>query len=254
MKKIICVLLSLLLAATLCACGSSNTDSDSNNSEAKTEANTEAKGTTDMQTVLDPAEYVLYQNIFYNDMGSDYDGKNVVKEGTFTTLIDKYNNKTRYYVWGYNDQTKCCDYQWEINITDAENIPSNGSLVEVSGTFASSSDSLDGYWIENSEISVKSEYQGSDCDIDMTAMDGTLERVQLINMQNHANEFENKTVRIYGRVESADSVQHPYYDGAFSQKIESNDAMPAIGTVVIVEGIYSNGIITNATVKESNRF
>lgn len=248
MKKAISVLLAMVFAFSLCACTKANTDDAAEAAKADTDSSTA------LQTVLNPTEYVLYQNIFYNGKGADYEGQTVTKKGTFATIIDRFNDTTRYYVWGYNDQTKCCDYQWELNITDTSNLPGNGSLIEVCGTFTASDSSLDGYWIDNPAITVESEYKGADCDIDMTVMDATLERVQLINMQSYSDDFEGKTVCMYGRVETPASVQHPYYDGAFSQTFESSDTVPATGTVVIVSGVYSGGIITDASVEETDLF
>ena len=46
--------------------------------------------------------------------------------------------------------------------------------------------------------------------MDTTAMGGTLERVQLANLQGHPEQFEGKSVKVYGRIESPTSVQHPY--------------------------------------------
>lgn len=246
MKKILPIFLAIIMAVSFCAC-SGNNDEETENSGVQ--------ATAKMQTVLDPTEYVLYQNIFYNDQGADYENKTITKRGVFSTLYDKFNDKTRYYVWGYNDQTKCCDYQWEINITGNDPLPENGSLVKVEGTFASNENSLDGYWIENPKITVESKYESEKkFDIDMTTMDATLERVQIINMQQFSQDFEGKTVRAYGRISASNCIQHPYYDGAFTQIFESKDEIPAIGSVVIVEGVYSNGIITDATIEVTNDF
>ncbi|MGN1124365.1 MAG: hypothetical protein ACI4RR_08490 [Eubacterium sp.] len=245
MKKITALLLGFVLILSFCGCSKENKNDVSQEKEVS--SNT-------MQTVLDPTEYVLYQNIFYNDKGADYEGQTVTKKGIFTKITDQYNERERYYVWGYNDQTKCCDYQWELNITDTSNLPQCGCLIEADGTFTASDSALDGYWIDNPSITVKSEYNGNSCDIDMTTMDGTLERVQIINMQRFPEAFEGKTVTVYGRIETPSSIQHPYYDDAFSQSFESTDTAPATGTVVIVSGTYSNGTIINAEIEETNMF
>lgn len=207
-----------------------------------------------METVLEPSEYVLYQNIFYNDQGGDFDGKSVTKRGTFTVLYDRYSGVERYYVWGYNDQTKCCDWQWEIKADDTSSLPSNGSLVKVTGTFVSDENALDGYWITSPQITVEKAYNGADADVDMTTMSGTLERVQIINLQQHADYFDGKTVRAYGRVMNPTTLQHPYYDGAFEQPIEAKNEVPAIGTVVIVSGTVKDGKIVDATVEETDKY
>ena len=234
MKKMIAAILSVLLIGSLCACGSGGGDG--------------------MPVVFNPGEYALYTNIFYNDQGSDYDGKEVTKIGTFTSLQDRYNDVTRYYVWGYSDQTKCCDWQWELNLTDTGNLPSNGAQVEVKGIFSSHDAALDGYWIESPSISVKQEYHGPDCDVDMTTMSATLERVQLANMGNFMSDFEGQSVYAYGRVYSPTSIEHPYYDGVWVQDFESADTTPAIGTLVIVSGTFRDGVITDGAVSETAAF
>ena len=232
MKKIIAIILALVLAAAVCGCGKETTSTTAN-----------------MQTVLDQNEYTLYQNIFFNNMAKDYENKPVIKKGTFTTIIDAYNGVTRYYVWGYMDQTKCCDFQWELEVTDTSTLPSNGSLVEVSGTFTQNKEeALDGYWITNPQITVKSEYKGLDCDIDMTTMNGTLERVQVQNIQFKSEQFNGKTVAVYGRVKTMNSVQHPYYDDAFVLEFSTSDSVPAIGSDILVQGKVSNGGIENAKI------
>lgn len=249
MKKILFTLLCIIFLLSLCACHSSQ----SGNSETKTD-NTESSSSAVMQTVLNPSEYVLYLNIFNNGQGKDYEGKQVTKTGTFATIIDKYNNRTRYYVWGYNDNTKCCDWQWELNITDTSNLPSNGSLVEATGNFAASDESLDGYWIENPTIKVNAAYTGPACEVDMTTMSATLERVQLINIQQHPDDFEGKTIYSYGRVYDLTSIQHPYYDNVWVQSFETTDTIPAIGTCVIVNGTFSDGVLKNSNIKETDLF
>lgn len=246
MKKIITVLLCITIALTFISCSKDkNQNNEQNNNQAVSDS---------VETILTPAEYVLYQNIFYNDQAGDYVDKEVTKHGIFTVLQDEYNSVIRYYVWGYNDNTKCCDWQWEIFPSSTDNLPASGSTVDVSGVFVQSDNALDGYWIDNAQISVTAEYKGGDVDVDTTTMGGTLERVQVMNMQAHPDKFEGKTIKLYGRIENANSIQHPYYDNCFSQEFQSNDDVLAIGTKAVVEGTYQNGIITDATVVENNNF
>ncbi|MGN1349316.1 MAG: hypothetical protein ACI4VI_10265 [Acutalibacteraceae bacterium] len=245
MKRFISILLAALIALTFAACSGKTENTKGSVGEASPDK---------MQTILTPAEYVLYQNIFYNDQGGEYVGKEVTKMGIFTCIRDEFNSMTRYYVWGYNDNTKCCDWQWEIVPENTDNLPPVGSTVNASGIFAQDDNALDGYWIENVKIEVLSEYKKSTADIDMTTMGGTLERVQIVNMQNFKDNFEGKTVAAYGRIESPTSLQHPYYDGAFSQQFETKDEVQAFGTVVIVSGVYSGGVITDAAVSPTNDY
>lgn len=239
MKKILAIFISIVLAFGMCACGQQKKST----AAAKT-----------LPTIIDTTEYVLYQNIFMNEMGSDYEGKAVTKKGTFTTIRDEFNNVTRYYVWGYNDQTKCCDWQWELHFKETPKLPANGSLVEAVGTFTADEKSLDGYWIDDAKLTVKTEYNGPECDVDLTSMGGTLERVQLINIQQHPEKFEGNNIYVYGRVYSPTSIQHPYYDNTWTQEFSTTDTTPATGTVVIVSGILKNGIITESKVSETNQY
>lgn len=259
MKKILALILASALVFALAGCSSGNGGDETQPSSANTD-NTEyttqpaaykssgKSSGNSFETVLDTNEYAMYYNIFYNDMGADYENKPVFKKGTFATLYDEYSKVTRYYVWGYNDQTKCCDWQWELKPDNEKDLPSNGSLIEVTGTFTADEASLDGYWITDPEIKVKKEYKGPDCDIDMSTMSATLERVQTFYITNKYEGLEGKTVCMYGRVFSDSSIQHPYYNEAFEVPVETEDEMPAIGMMVLVSGTVTDGKITNATV------
>lgn len=242
MKKVISVLMCLAVILCFAGCGSGGgTEVSSGGDDFITVRN-------GVPAVINAMEYNLYQNIFYNNTGDDYVGQTVKKTGTFTCLYDRYSEMTRYYVWGYYDQTKCCDWQWEFKPKDTSSLPKNGSLVEMTGVFEKSNAALDGYWFTSPKLSVKQEYTGSTVDVDMTCMSGTLERVQMINIQNHADYFEGKALSFYGRVATNDVIQHPYYDGAFEQKVESAEALPAIGTEVIATGKFISGTVKDCTV------
>lgn len=266
MKKIIAVLLIIAVGFAFAAC--KGADSSADTVENTGDTNVSAPASDDTQyttqaaaykssgktsgksfdTILDTNEYAMYYNIFYNKLGDDYADKPVFKKGTFATLYDEFSHITRYYVWGYNDQTKCCDWQWELKVDDTSNLPSNGSLVEVSGTLTKSDDSLDGYWITEPKISVKKPYKGPAVDIDMSTMSATLERVEAYYVSSPENPLEGKTVCMYGRVKTISSVQHPYYNEAFEIGVETKDEMPAIGTMVLVTGTIKDGKIVDATV------
>lgn len=235
MKKLVCLILAVfLLGALLAGCDK-----------------TETLVTHGMTTVLDTTEYVLYQNIFFNGQSSAYTDKPVTKKGTFTVLFDAYNDRTRYYVWGYNDMTMCCDWQWEFVPRDAASLPAVGSVVEVTGTFTGNKNALDKFWIDDAAVSLVKEYKGVACDMDLTTMSGTLERVEIQNMQVFPAQFAGKTVSAYGRVNSPSSFQHPYYDNCFAQAFQTDDPVPAIGIQVIVTGTWqADGTITSATVTE----
>ena len=233
MKKLVLILLCCWL---LCACG-------------KTAPKSEG-----LPTVLMPSEYVLYTNIFYNQTGEDYVGDTFQKVGVYTRIYDAFNGRERYYVWGYKDATKCCDWQWEFVPAQGAELPSVGSQVEVTDAFAGSENALDGYWIEDAAIQVRTPYAAPATDIALTTMSDTLERVQLLNIQYKPEEFEGKDVYFYGRVSGPGVIEDPYYDGSWTQKIESADELPAIGTIVIVHGTVKDGVVTAATITPTEEY
>ncbi|MBR5109194.1 MAG: hypothetical protein IK099_03280 [Clostridia bacterium] len=209
------------------------------------------KTTAEVPVILNQAEYVLYQNIFYNDYGPQYDNTPVTKNGVFAVIQDGYSQKTRYYVWGYLDNTQCCDWQWEIVPKDTKNLPAPGSLVTVTGTFAKNeAEALDGYWIKDAEITTVTAYAGQTADLNMLAMSDTLERVQMYNIMYRAEYFDGKTYLAYGRIASGSMLQDPYYDGSWQIPFTSAEstASLAIGTSVRLSGKVISGTLAESTV------
>lgn len=243
MKKLIgALLLIVMMAAMFAGCSDEKNTTDVNNVE-------------EMPVVINTAEYTLYQNIFYNEMGSDYDGTEVTKQGTFATLYDAYNDVARYYVWGYNDETKCCDWQWEIKFdSEQDTHPSNGSFVTVKGEFVKDEAALDNYWIIHPEVTVQTEYQGTGCEIDMASMSGTLERVEIQNISFKPEYFEGKTASVYGRVLTPTALQHPYYDNAWEFAVNGKEELPGFGTMVLASGTLKEGTLTDAVYSETTQY
>ncbi len=235
MKKIAALGFALTLAVGLSACSKSKPDEE-------------------VPYILDPTEYVLYQNIFYNGTGDQYTGKTMTKTGAFAMLKDSYNQTFRYYVWGYNDETKCCDWQWEFVPSDPDNLPVPGSIIEMSGTFAQSDMALDGYWYEDATVKVKNEREKSEWDLDLTTMSDTLERVQLANVSGFPADFNGQSVSAYGRILSPTSLQDPYYDGSWQQGFASDEPIPAIGTMVIASGVFQDGVISDCSIASTELF
>ena len=245
MKRLSLILAIITVLCLVTSCG----DTAGGNGEG-------GEAITPFEVIINSNEYLLYQNVFYNDMSADYVNKETTKIGTFAKVYDRYNEVDRYYVWGYYDQTKCCDWQWEFNPADISSLPKEGSKITVKGMFTATDKALDGYWIENPAVTFKNEYEGELFDVNMCLMSSTLERVQLANMQQKPEFFEGKTVSTYGRMYSLDMIQHPYYDGSWTQKIVPADdsSIPAIGTPVTVIGTYTAGNISNCTVEKTSQY
>lgn len=224
----------LMLAAVLCAGCSGG--GNASGGDVKTVA--------EVPVIINQAEYLLYQNIFYNEYAAQYENKPVTKNGVFATIQDAYSNKTRYYVWGYLDNTQCCDWQWEFVPADTKSLPATGSLVTVTGTFVrNDAEALDDYWIKDAQVTTVTEYAGKTAEINMLAMSDTLERVQVLNIMNKQDAFEGKTFTAYGRIAGINTLQDPYYDGSWMIPFSSSSDAPAIGTSVVLTGKVASGML-----------
>ena len=249
MKKRILAVCSLLMVLVLlhgCGAGGAADTSKQSAGDVLTDGA--------MPTVVNTAEYTLYQNIFYNKLQSDYSGKDATKKGTFATLYDAFNDVTRYYVWGYNDQTKCCDWQWELKVDDTSNLPTNGSLVKVTGTYEEDEAALDKFWIVEPQITVEQAFAAREYDIDMQAMDNTLERVQTMNIVNKKEAFEGKTVCGYGRIQNKTTLEDPYYDNSWTIGISGDFDVPAFGTLVEITGTVRDGGIADCAIRSNSQY
>ena len=263
MKKLISLLLVLALALSFAACKAKidkdpttnpNTDpsgTDTSDVTQSSESQTDVNGNvipgnipegavTGIKEIFDPMEYTLYYNIFYQDQGGTYDGLEFTKVGTFAAIQDEWSGKTRYYVWGYNDKTRCCDYQWEFVPEDPSALPQNGSYIQVKGTFSYTEDqktgALDHYWLTDTKVKVFQEYTPAAYDYDLTTMSATLARVQLFSIQNYTDKFVGKTVLVYGRALSVNQLQHPYYNESWSLDFKAEGKTPAIGQYLVLGG------------------
>ena len=267
MKKLIALLLTLSLTFALAACGGkTNTDvvddatqaSGSDDSVATTAPTAQGAAlglqlNTGMKEKLDQLEYAAYVDIFYNQNGAEYENNTYTKDGVFAILEDAFSGVYRYYVWGYADQTKCCDYQWEFVMPNGMEVPEPGSYVTMTGKLTKSDDALDGYWFTDATLTVEEPFAHAGYDFDMTTDSPTLTRVQVINMQNFASQFADKTIRIYGRAMTLNSVQHPYYDNAWSMDFNyDGEAGFAIGDDILVEGVFT-AMDNNGSFIEGNR-
>lgn len=243
MKKLLALLLCVLSLLVLTACKGE-----------KAPEGGPASDSDEMPSVLDQMEYAVYQNVFFNKQADDYLGKTRSVEGTLARVRDAFSQKTRYYVWGYMDATKCCDWQWEFVPEDPESLPPSGSLVRLSGTMTRDEAALDKIWFTDAALELKTRYEPVACDVDMTTMSATLERVQLLNMQYKPDYFQGKTLRFYGRVFQLDSIQHPYYDNSWTQKLSGGTALPAIGTMVVVSGSWKDNAVQVTDVTPSSDY
>jgi len=264
MKKLISVLLALTLVLCLAACGAKGGDdtttataTDAVGDSTAADGNTSADENTTaapisnapgysngMTEKFDQMEYVAYTDLFYNGNTADYADKAVTKTGVFASIIDCWNgNITRYYVWGYADTTKCCCYQWEFVAPEGWTAPENGSTITVKGTLKQNDAALDKYWIEDCEITTDSAFKAADVDYDLTRISPTLVYVQVANMLKDTSYFEGKTVRLYGRAYTTNTIQHPYVDGSWQLDFTKEGFLPSIGEYMVLTGSFTSGHI-----------
>ena len=248
MKKLFSLIISLTIVLSLAACGGNTEEATTGNGEAVTNPSADAllsdgELNTGMKEKFDQMEYSAYVDLFYNDNGASYEGKTFKKDGTFAILKDAYSGVTRYYVWGYADNTKCCDYQWEIVLPEGTEIPEPGSYVKLQGTMEKNEAALDGYWLKDITLEVTDSFTNAGFDMDMTTMSPTLVRVQVINILQFPDNFKDIKVRIFGRALSANTIQHPYYNESWTMHFSETDEAPAIGKYILLEGTYSNKVV-----------
>ena len=228
MKKVISIALAFMLVFCFVACDSSS----------DAEAGGDDKVVENVVKILNPLEYTIYMNIFYSGQTDGYVDREYTKEGILAILHDSFSQKDRYYVWGYSDETMCCDWQWEFTVDDASTLPPIGSHVKVTGNFVANEGSLDGFWLEDASVETVATYKKAIGPYDTTTMSPTLTRVQIINMYRFPADYNGKDVKVYGRT-MIDGIQHPYYDGSWSMLVESAEPLPATGTYITVTGKFS---------------
>ena len=240
MKKVLSLILVLIFVFSFAAC--SGTEGDTTTSPADALLS-DGELNTGMKEKFDQMEYASYIDLFYNGNGSEYEGKTFTKDGTFAILTDAFSDVTRYYVWGYADNTKCCDYQWEIVLDEGTAIPEPGSYVKVKGTMEKSEAALDGYRLTDVTLEVKESFTDAGFDLDMTTMSPTLVRVEVINMLNFPDKFSDMKIRVFGRALSLTEIQHPYYNESWSMHFTQADTTPATGEYILLEGTFSGGSV-----------
>ena len=250
-KAIVSVLLAVFFILTCVGCGSSSEPGGGQDTKKADPTPAAPKESASRAETFSPDEYVLYQNIFYNGYGESFVDKPVNKEGVFAIIHDAYNDRVRYYVWGYYDQTKCCDWQWEFVPAEGAELPTPGSLITVSGTFAFDVRALDKYWIKDAEFTVKTAYTGPTAEIDMLSMSCTLERVQMYNFIGRSDAFPDNEFTAYGRIASVGALEDPYYDNSWKIDVKWDGTYPAIGTLVELKGTVSGGKLNVTDMKNA---
>ncbi len=266
MKKILASLIAIALLLTLGACKNNENEHDHDHGDSVTSgAQNNTPHTHDpsgadveyvknidfgFEDVISHEEDEAYHDLFYNKNTSAYENKKFTKEGIFAVIFDAYNEKERYYVWGYGHDTRDCCYQWEFVMPEGTKAPAPGSLIEVKGTMTHSEDALDGYWLTDASLSVKKAATETDFDYDLVSMSPTLMRVQIINMLNKSDFFKAVTVRIPGKTVNENTIAPAFTDDDWTLHFTSAKSHINADTLVIVEGTYNTAENTNVIKSE----
>ena len=211
----------------------------------KIPSNAPKTDTRGMKLKFDADEYKLYQTVMALTEGGYFEGNEVTKDGVFAVLQDDWSGKTRYYVWGYADTTKCCDYQWEFVPKDVSRLPAPGSYITVSGMLSFTEDqktgAMDHYWITDADVKTDTVFTPADCDYDLTVMSNTLAYVQISRMRSYPDIYNGATIRVFGRTLDADTLQHPYYNNVWNLDF-SADQSPTDGVYLILGGTLDTSV------------
>ena len=129
MKKLICILLAILMHASLAACG--GTQSGTGEAKADTSSKAEEKKTTSMSSTM---IYSEVQNMM--TAPDDYIGKKVKMAGQFNVAEVGDN---RYFACLIKDATACCasgvEFVWAGEHSYPGDYPEENAPITVTGTF-----------------------------------------------------------------------------------------------------------------------
>lgn len=261
MKKIlVAILLVFTVMLSLASCGEKPNDpsnngapdtsvsqdmsengSGSNTAETTIPANAPDESVVGIRETFNTLEYAAYMNIFYEKKGDEYENKVYTKTGTFSVLRDEYGDTDRYYVWGYADKTRCCDWQWEFVPSEPSSLPKAGSYIKMKGKLIKDEKALDGYRYVDVTVTTLEDFTPAD-GTDLTVMSPTLARVQIANMQYKPEKFNGKNIRIFGRALNGSCLQHPYYDGSWNMDmvLPAGESAPSTGQYLTVSGTFTS--------------
>ncbi len=271
MKKLTSLVLALTLLFALAACGKDEHahDEAGHTHEAAQQGDavhshdpsgppvtSVEKIETGLNEYYNADEDAAYHELFFDKKTSEYENKKFTKYGTFAVIYDAYNEVERYYVWGYGHESKDCCFQWEFVKPENAELPIPGSYIKVEGTMTADEKALDGYWLTNASVSVEEEFAATEYDYDFVTLSPTLMRVQITNMLQKPEQFADKSVRIFGRTLSENTLTSAYADDNWSVHFSASRDHLNADTIVMIEGTFNQGgassIITSSSITAEN--
>lgn len=140
MKKAVCILLTVLFAANLMACGDSSTTADENAVQSQNLSSETAFTDDGIDVDLTQLSSTMVYSEVYNMMYTpdDYIGKAVKMKGQFAYYEDP-ETKAQYFACIIADATACCSQGLEFILTGEHSYPNDypelGSEITVTGIF-----------------------------------------------------------------------------------------------------------------------
>ncbi len=135
MKKLLCLILSVICALSLAACGNETVSEEELNGDTDTAtASSETKAQVDLTTLSSTMVYSEVSNMMQNPQ--TYVGKKVKMKGQFAVAQDNGKN---YFACIIADATACCQQGIEFELAGEHTYPADypqlGSEITVEGTF-----------------------------------------------------------------------------------------------------------------------
>lgn len=240
-------------------------ETDEQNTESAQTEETEKEVNPDavlevLPLVISEDNWTKYRTAYADNKVDDMMYQTIEGEGIFCTVKNNKTDKNSYYIWGYADETRINDWQWQLDLDNYQgDLPTNGSLCSFSGTFVKSASADDYYWLANLSLKTITPVQlNSQYDYDLRVMSPTLAYYQLCNVLGYPDKTVGQSICLYGRVESLNmdgihtSLQHPTLNNFWSVQFDTQENVPIIDTTIVVSGnVTSSATITNATVKQS---
>ena len=140
MKKTVCILLTVLFAANLTACGVSSTTADESAAQSQNPSSETAFTDDGIDVDLTQLSSTMVYSEVYNMMYTpdDYIGKVVKMKGQFAYYEDP-ETKAQYFACIIADATACCSQGLEFILTGEHSYPNDypelGSEITVTGIF-----------------------------------------------------------------------------------------------------------------------
>lgn len=257
MKKITALLLALTLCLGIFACGKEEKPSEAEKETEEVKQTQESAETEEapeinsgvvvggvnpeasvVKNCFSEEEYNNYYDFFFVSTGDEPLNKEYTKEGVFAKIYDNFNDCERYYVWGYGHEDMSVDYQWEFLPSDPTTLPAPGSYIKMTGTLVKDTEALDAHWFKDARVEVMESYEGEKVEIDLTTLNPTLTRVQILSMVYFPTMYNSKPIKIYGRINDEGGIEHPYLENGWSLPLDYERDMPKEGSWVTVYGSY----------------